>query len=465
MPRSSPTPTSACCPGHAQYLATPIPDHGLPRPTRRRWSRSSTDSRAALPPGAASTCTAAPASAAPAWPIGCLLAENGHGGEAALEELNRLWQQSARARHVGIDPGDRRAERLRAHLAAAPRRRRPAARSPATLAAARGVRERFLGALLGLAVGDALARGDPVPPPGQFTPVGRHARRRSVRPAARRLERRHRHGAVPGREPARAGRLRCARPGRSATAAGSRRATCRPPASASASAPAPRGRWRVPSGAGSPSPAPTIRTRWTPSRSRASPAVVLFFFADREAALAQSGGGGAHHLPGTAGARRLPRPGRSRCTRPSRAPKAAILAAAEAARRAHRSPVARLGQEGRHRAGAGRRAGLSLTGLTISAMRCWPRPTSGAPPTWSRRVCGRAGRGALHLQVRSPAMWRNSLMKLPVARELRRPAARPRAGRARRLRRRPRAGGGVRGQQTARPAAVVSSTARSFPFA
>ncbi len=36
---------------------------------------------------------------------GCLLAES-HGGEAAIEELNHLWQHSARARLLGVHPGD-----------------------------------------------------------------------------------------------------------------------------------------------------------------------------------------------------------------------------------------------------------------------------------------------------------------------------------------------------------------------
>ena len=56
------------------------------------------------------------------------------------------------------------------------RRAAPAAADPllepATLAAARGLRERFLGALLGLAVGDAVAAATQFRRPGRFTPVG-----------------------------------------------------------------------------------------------------------------------------------------------------------------------------------------------------------------------------------------------------------------------------------------------------
>lgn len=62
----------------------------------------------------------------------------------------------------------------------APNRTRPAARpadtdpllEPDTLSAARGLRERFVGTLLGLAVGDAVAAATQYRRPGTFTPVG-----------------------------------------------------------------------------------------------------------------------------------------------------------------------------------------------------------------------------------------------------------------------------------------------------
>ena len=64
---------------------------------------------------------------------------------------------------------------------------------------------------IGLAVGDALAAATQYRRPGSFARGGRPARRRSLRPAARRLERRHGDGAVPRGEPGRARGLR--RPG------------------------------------------------------------------------------------------------------------------------------------------------------------------------------------------------------------------------------------------------------------
>ncbi|HEU4626154.1 MAG TPA: ADP-ribosylglycohydrolase family protein [Steroidobacteraceae bacterium] len=141
--------------------------------------------------------------------IACFLIEQGLSPDDALEELNRMWQQSARAAawphvpetddqtrfvlgwtaqvesllrsRVAAKPGATRA-------AAAPRKaKEPQQAAPAllpeepardplldtgTLAAARNLRDRFLGALFGLAVGDALAAATQYRKPGTFTPIG-----------------------------------------------------------------------------------------------------------------------------------------------------------------------------------------------------------------------------------------------------------------------------------------------------
>jgi ADP-ribosyl-[dinitrogen reductase] hydrolase len=103
---------------------------------------------------------------------GCLLAEQGFLGVEALDELNRLWLQCARSRvwpsvpetHEQIEyvrrwtpPGASESDTLL---------------EPATLAAARGLRGRFQGTLLGLATGDAVAAATQYRRPGRFTPVG-----------------------------------------------------------------------------------------------------------------------------------------------------------------------------------------------------------------------------------------------------------------------------------------------------
>jgi ADP-ribosylglycohydrolase len=109
--------------------------------------------------------------------VGCHLVRDGRDGEAALRELNRLWLASPRAASwpsvpetpeqsdfvaqwqdsVGtIDAADL----VVGHLEGAARAR------------ARQLRERFQGAMLGLAVGDALAAATQFRKPGSFAPIG-----------------------------------------------------------------------------------------------------------------------------------------------------------------------------------------------------------------------------------------------------------------------------------------------------
>ncbi|HTX24596.1 MAG TPA: ADP-ribosylglycohydrolase family protein [Steroidobacteraceae bacterium] len=99
--------------------------------------------------------------------LGCFLAERGASGDAALETLNRAWQQSARATDwPSVPETDGQVEYVRQWL---PRgsldRMSAAAEGPAAL------RQRFVGALLGLATGDALATATQQREPGTFDPV------------------------------------------------------------------------------------------------------------------------------------------------------------------------------------------------------------------------------------------------------------------------------------------------------
>jgi ADP-ribosyl-[dinitrogen reductase] hydrolase len=95
--------------------------------------------------------------------IGCLLVERGLSGDLALEELNRLWQHSARAElWTSIPETDDQIEYVRGW----------APRGAAGAAPASGLlHSRFLGALLGLAIGDALAVATAQLQPGTFAPV------------------------------------------------------------------------------------------------------------------------------------------------------------------------------------------------------------------------------------------------------------------------------------------------------
>jgi ADP-ribosyl-[dinitrogen reductase] hydrolase len=130
--------------------------------------------------------------------MGCLLVERGLTGEQALDELARLWQQCQRSQlWPSVPETEAQIEYVREWLprklalAAPPQTiaspAEPAAPGsqaplldplvdpllhPATLAAARSLRDRFLGALLGLATGDAVAAATQYRRPGTFTAVG-----------------------------------------------------------------------------------------------------------------------------------------------------------------------------------------------------------------------------------------------------------------------------------------------------
>jgi ADP-ribosyl-[dinitrogen reductase] hydrolase len=109
--------------------------------------------------------------------MGCFLVESGLSGDAALEELNRAWQQSARSAHwPQVPETDGQTEYVRSWSArvSAPRIAAPASFSAPFPADERGLhtlRGRFLGALIGLATGDALAAATEQWEPGTFEPV------------------------------------------------------------------------------------------------------------------------------------------------------------------------------------------------------------------------------------------------------------------------------------------------------
>jgi len=98
---------------------------------------------------------------------GCFLAEQHHDGAAGLKELNRLWQQSARAASwPAVPQTTEQADYVRSWP-----RRRLEAEDDAGLARLARLRRRFLGAMLGLAVGDALAAATQFRRAGRFTAV------------------------------------------------------------------------------------------------------------------------------------------------------------------------------------------------------------------------------------------------------------------------------------------------------
>ena len=188
-------PYDQALPFQVEYFRKPIRDHSLPE-KREHMVEILDCLHDALGSGRPAYVHCRAGIGRTGMVVGCLLVERGLTGEEALAELARLWQQSERSKFwPNVPETDAQANyvrrwkprKLNFALAApaAPRLRPPRPRpapslaaapdpllEPATLAAARSLRERFLGALLGLAVGDAVAAATQYRQPGTFNPVG-----------------------------------------------------------------------------------------------------------------------------------------------------------------------------------------------------------------------------------------------------------------------------------------------------
>ena len=163
-------PYEAALPVSIDYLRKPIRDHGTPM-VPEQMAEILGCLRAALREGRRVYLHCRAGIGRTGMVAGCLLVEQGLSGDDALTELNRLWRQSARASQWPAVPETEEQIAYVRHWSG------PAPESdpllePATLAAARGLRDRFQGALLGLAAGDAVAAPTQYRRPGRFTPVG-----------------------------------------------------------------------------------------------------------------------------------------------------------------------------------------------------------------------------------------------------------------------------------------------------
>jgi ADP-ribosylglycohydrolase len=158
-------------PAGVRYLRKPIPDHGVPE-ERSHMAGILESLRKALDSSRAVYLHCRAGIGRTGMVAGCFLAEQGRGGEGALTELNRLWEQSARSEvWPSIPETDAQVEYVRGWSTPAAAEGDPLL-EPTTLAAARGLRERFIGALVGHAVGDAVAAATQFRRPGRFAPIG-----------------------------------------------------------------------------------------------------------------------------------------------------------------------------------------------------------------------------------------------------------------------------------------------------
>lgn len=153
--------------GGALYIRKPIPDHGLPlEPEHMSEIIAVIDALLAADHRIYLHCRAGIGRTGTV--VGCYLAQHGRRGDAALDALNELWAGSARSRTWPSIPET--AEQ-RDFVC-----RWPAALDPTldddAMAATHALRERYTGALLGLAIGDALAAATQYRKPGSFTPIG-----------------------------------------------------------------------------------------------------------------------------------------------------------------------------------------------------------------------------------------------------------------------------------------------------
>ena len=164
-------------PFQIEYLRKPIRDHGLPE--KREHMMEILDClHDALRSGRPAYVHCRAGIGRTGMVVGCLLVERGLTGDQALDELARRWQQCERSKFwPSVPETDAQTDYVRLWTPRQPSAPLPARvqdplLDPATLAAARGPRERFLGALLGLATGDAVAAATQYRRPGSFTPVG-----------------------------------------------------------------------------------------------------------------------------------------------------------------------------------------------------------------------------------------------------------------------------------------------------
>ena len=146
---------SSMLPGHAAYHSFPLPDHSVPRAAQQMRDVQRTLEKL-LAAGTPVYVHCRAGIGRTGITIGCYLREQGQAPEGALSELNRLWQQNARAERWPITPETEEQEQY--ILAWDPQSR--TSRSPQgvdLLQMQSGTLARYRGCLMGLAIADVSA--------------------------------------------------------------------------------------------------------------------------------------------------------------------------------------------------------------------------------------------------------------------------------------------------------------------
>jgi ADP-ribosylglycohydrolase len=154
-------------PARVLYIRKPIPDHGVPR-AREHMAEIQTAIDSALSSGRRIYVHCRAGIGRTGTVVACHLIEHGLTCDAALIRLNELWRENERSMTwPDVPETDEQRDYILA-WASAP----DPMQAPEVLDAARTLRERFQGALLGLAVGDAIAAHTQFRKPGSFAAVG-----------------------------------------------------------------------------------------------------------------------------------------------------------------------------------------------------------------------------------------------------------------------------------------------------
>jgi ADP-ribosylglycohydrolase len=167
-------PYESLLPVEIDYVRKPIPDQQVPRAIAHMHEiQMEIDLALASGRGVYVHCRAGIGRTGTV--VGCFLIERGAAPEAALEQLNVLWRQCARSASWPLVPQtEAQADFIREWRPqrAAPRAAPAVAADEPPLRVVGSLRERFLGALLGLATGDALAAATQYRRPKSFPNVG-----------------------------------------------------------------------------------------------------------------------------------------------------------------------------------------------------------------------------------------------------------------------------------------------------